>query len=278
LADNQEALTLSRMAGDNYRIALTLANLGVYELAAREPGAARRHLQEAITLADNLGYVNMSVGLHQNLGLVDLIDADPRNARRHFLNSLDTARATGTKSSYFHAALLGLALAAGADGDPAVAATLHGIADEHYERAGRAFETAEGALRDRDHAQLRARLGDAAFEAAYARGRTLTLAEAIALATAAAGPDPEAASTGSIPGAQAAPHGSADLLSEREREIVALLAGGATDAQIARQLYLSVNTVRSHLERIRDKTGARRRTDLARYAIQADIAPVAPSA
>src|SRR5262249_39635875 len=156
----------------------TLANLGIYELAAGEPGAARRHLQEAITLADDLGYLNMSVGLQQNLGLVDLIDADPRSARRRFLTSLDTARATGTRSSYFHAALLGLALAAGADGDPAVAATLHGIADEHYEQAGRAFEAAEGALRDRDHARLRTRLGDAAFEAAYARGRTLSQADA----------------------------------------------------------------------------------------------------
>jgi len=59
---------------------------------------------------------------------------------------------------------------------------------------------------------------------------------------------------------------------------MALLAGGATDAQIARKLYLSVNTVRSHLERIRDKTGARRRAELVRYAIQAGIGPAAPSA
>ena len=58
---------------------------------------------------------------------------------------------------------------------------------------------------------------------------------------------------------------------------MALLAGGASDAQIARHLYLSVNTVRSHLDRIRDKTGARRRTDLVRYALQAGIDPVAPA-
>jgi DNA-binding CsgD family transcriptional regulator len=70
--------------------------------------------------------------------------------------------------------------------------------------------------------------------------------------------------------------GSAGPLSDREREIVALLAGGASDAQIAGRLVLSVNTVRSHLERIRDKTGARRRTELVRYAIQAGIDPVAP--
>ena len=58
---------------------------------------------------------------------------------------------------------------------------------------------------------------------------------------------------------------------------MALLAGGATDAQIAERLFLSVNTVRSHLDRIRDKTGARRRTELVRYAIQAGIESVTPS-
>ena len=76
---------------------------------------------------------------------------------------------------------------------------------------------------------------------------------------------------------QAAADSSAGPLSEREREIVALLAGGATDAQIAERLFLSVNTVRSHLERIRDKTGARRRPELVRYAIQAGIESAAPS-
>jgi predicted ATPase/class 3 adenylate cyclase/DNA-binding CsgD family transcriptional regulator len=275
-ADQDEAVTVSRATGDNYRLTTTLANLGVYELVAGKHEAARAHLQEAGMLADNHGYQNLSAGLQQQLGFAGLLDADPRNARRHFTDSLDAARITGVKS-YVHAALLGLALTAGADGDPTVAAALHGAADEHYEQAGRGFEALEAGLRDGDHAQLRATLGDAAFEAAYARGRTLSQADAIALATAAAGPDPGAVSTGSVPAALATAHGSADPLSERERDIVALLASGATDAQIAGQLYLSVNTVRSHLERIRDKTGARRRTELVRYAIQAGIEPAAPS-
>ena len=275
-ADNQEAIALSRAAGDNYRLATTLANLAIDEHATGKLRAAREHLQEASTLADNLGYQNLSAGLRQNLGLVDLIDGNPRHARRHFLDSLDTARITGVKS-YVHGALLGLALAAGADGDPAVAATLHGVADQQYEQAGRAFEAIEAGLRARDHAQLRATLGDAAFEAACARGRTLSQADAITLATGAAGPDPGVAPAVTVPAAgQATADGSAGPLSEREREIVALLAGGATDAQIAGRLFLSVNTVRSHLERIRDKTGARRRTELVRYAIQAGIEAVAP--
>ena len=275
-ADQQETLTLSRAAGDNYRLAITLTNLGVQELAAEQFRAARAHLQEASMLADNLGYQHLSAGLRENLGFVELIDANTRHARRHFLDSLDTARITGLKP-HVRGALLGLALAAGADGDPTFAATLHGVADEHFEQAGRGFAAIEVGLRDRDHAQLRATLGDAAFEAAYARGRTLSQADAITLATGAAGPGPGVTSAVTVPAAgQATPGGSAGPLSEREREIVALLAGGATDAQIAGRLFLSVNTVRSHLERIRDKTGARRRTELVRYAAQAGIEAVAP--
>ncbi|HEY7144068.1 MAG TPA: LuxR C-terminal-related transcriptional regulator, partial [Streptosporangiaceae bacterium] len=60
-------------------------------------------------------------------------------------------------------------------------------------------------------------------------------------------------------------------LSIRERELVTLVAQGHTDAQIAAQLYISVSTVRSHLDRIRDKTGCRRRADLTRLALQAGL-------
>ena len=276
-ADQKEALTLSRAAGDNYRLAATLANLGIDQLAAGELAAARAHLREASVIADKFGYQNLSAGLRLNLGFVDLLDGDPRSARRHFLDSLDTARLTGVKP-YVHAALLGVALAACGEGDPTVAATLHGVADEHYEQAGRAFEALETRLRDRDHAQLRATLGDAAFEAAYARGRTLSQDDAIALAIAAAGPHPGATALVTVPATgHAAAEDSAGPLSDREREIVALLAAGATDAQIAERLFLSTNTVRSHLERIRDKTGARRRADLVRYAIEAGIDPFTPA-
>ena len=66
------------------------------------------------------------------------------------------------------------------------------------------------------------------------------------------------------------PSGLAQL-SARERELVILVAQGRTDAQIAAQLYISVSTVRSHLERVRDKSGCRRRADLTRLALQAGL-------
>jgi DNA-binding CsgD family transcriptional regulator len=50
------------------------------------------------------------------------------------------------------------------------------------------------------------------------------------------------------------------------------VARGQTDAQIAGELFISVSTVRSHLDRVRDKTGCRRRADLTRLALQAGLA------
>lgn len=62
-------------------------------------------------------------------------------------------------------------------------------------------------------------------------------------------------------------------LSDRELEVLALVAGGDTDRDIAEQLNLSLNTVHSHLDRIRDKTGARRRAQLTKLAIERGITP-----
>jgi Bacterial regulatory proteins, luxR family len=51
----------------------------------------------------------------------------------------------------------------------------------------------------------------------------------------------------------------------------------ASNAKIAETLFVTPNTVRTHLDRIRDKTGARNRAELTRYALQAGIEPVVPA-
>lgn len=60
-------------------------------------------------------------------------------------------------------------------------------------------------------------------------------------------------------------------LSDRERQVLALLADGERDQDIADALSISVRTVRSHLDRIREKTGRRRRPELTRLAIEKGI-------
>jgi DNA-binding NarL/FixJ family response regulator len=56
---------------------------------------------------------------------------------------------------------------------------------------------------------------------------------------------------------------SVQRLSERERQIAALVAAGLRNRDIAQELKISENTVKRHLQSIFDKTGARDRLDLA---------------
>lgn len=58
------------------------------------------------------------------------------------------------------------------------------------------------------------------------------------------------------------------LLTERERQVVTLLASGRTDREIGRDMAISTRTVQTHLDRIRAKTGIRRRTEMARMALE----------
>jgi DNA-binding NarL/FixJ family response regulator len=69
-------------------------------------------------------------------------------------------------------------------------------------------------------------------------------------------------------------------LSGRERQVLSLVAAGERDQDIAAQLDIGIRTVRSYLDRIRDKTGQRRRSELTRYAIEQGVlaAPVSRSA
>lgn len=52
-------------------------------------------------------------------------------------------------------------------------------------------------------------------------------------------------------------------LSERELEVLRLVVAGETDAAIAEKLYMSLRTVKQHIQSMRDKTGFRNRTELA---------------
>lgn len=71
----------------------------------------------------------------------------------------------------------------------------------------------------------------------------------------------------------AARHQAADslALTEREREVLQLIAEGHTLRAIAEKLVLSPKTLEGHNSRIMSKVGARNRADLVRYAIGAGL-------
>ena len=64
-----------------------------------------------------------------------------------------------------------------------------------------------------------------------------------------------------------------DILSEREKEVLVLVARGLTNRQIAAELIISENTVRNHLSHILDKLDLSRRSQAAAYAVQRGFLP-----
>jgi DNA-binding NarL/FixJ family response regulator len=74
-----------------------------------------------------------------------------------------------------------------------------------------------------------------------------------------------------------AEHGPPAGLTTRETEVLILLAGGLSNAEIAQRLVVSKATVKTHINRIFFKTGARDRAQAARYAYRHGLASPQPA-
>ena len=59
-----------------------------------------------------------------------------------------------------------------------------------------------------------------------------------------------------------------DPLTEREEEVLALLARGRTNAEIAAELFISLSTVKTHIASVMAKLGVRNRVEIAMWAYQ----------
>jgi two-component system response regulator NreC len=62
--------------------------------------------------------------------------------------------------------------------------------------------------------------------------------------------------------------GEADELSDRERDVLRLIALGHTNAEVAEQLFISIRTVESHRAHIQQKLRLSSRAELVRYALE----------
>ena len=104
-------------------------------------------------------------------------------------------------------------------------------------------------------AAARAGLGEKAFAAAWAEGRAMTREEAVAYAL----EEPEE------PTAPPPSHHAG--LTAREFEVLRLVARGLTNAQVARELFLSPRTVSAHLRSVYHKLGVSSRSAATRFAV-----------
>ena len=106
-------------------------------------------------------------------------------------------------------------------------------------------------------------LGEAAFSVAWAEGRTLSPADAVTLLVA----------TPVTPATKAAQV----VLSERELDVLRLLAAGQTDRAIGEALFISHRTVEFHVSRIIAKFGASKRSGAVAAAVAAGLVAPGPT-
>lgn len=60
-------------------------------------------------------------------------------------------------------------------------------------------------------------------------------------------------------------------LTTRERQVVTLLARGATNQELAATLHLSLSTIKTHLTHVQLKLGARNRVEIAAWAWESGL-------
>jgi DNA-binding CsgD family transcriptional regulator len=233
-------------------------------IAVDDLAAAERACAVGLASARDAGDLSSLGNLLEKLVVLDLIAGRYADAAAHLREALQTALRTGARRNAIEdidccgylCALTGRCAEAVTIWAAVVALGRDGFSTPSDPSLPEGWFQRQGPLRE-----ARQALGPAQTQAAEERGQAMSLATATeyVLLLTAADPEPP----GGAPGAEA--------LSPRERELVTLVARGHTDAQIAEQLFISVRTVSSHLDRIRDKTGCRRRADLTRLALSSGL-------
>jgi predicted ATPase/DNA-binding CsgD family transcriptional regulator/TolA-binding protein len=195
-------------------------------------------------------------------------------------NNLDTAQDLHQQSmAIFHElqnlplllwSLDSLAGVAVAQGDPARGVRLFGAAAALRNALGIPQPLFRRAQYERMLALGRSQLDEATAAQAWAQGQAMSVEQAVHYASAPAASTSHASSRRQAPQTQAARQDTLPLseLTDREVEVLRLVATGMTDAEVAAQLVLSVRTINSHLRSIYSKLGINTRTAASRYAVE----------
>ena len=246
---SREMLDVARQAGDEPLTARALINIGNALRTRGDKARARVALEEALSVARPRHDKWLASVVARSLGLA-LAPEDPVQALMLLEESLALAYDIGHRWLIVR----GLEDLAGvlASSDRAeVASKLLGASESLRDAFGFARRVS---LQAAVGASARERLGPAAFEAAWGKGRAMTADEAVALALRRSAP--ARVERVQRPGG----------LTGREVQIVADIARGLTNRQIAERLGISDRTVDAHVQNIRNKLGMERRAQIAAWA------------
>jgi len=255
------AIESTAIAGPQY-VSAAYTNLGQIALAQGDAAGAIAHLEEALRRQRALGYAWMMDETLRTLGDIARDRVDNERALAAYRESVELARHHRDRR-FLAEALSGIAGVAVAQGRPERAARLLGATAALREQIGAAIEGWNRPTHERVVALVRAALAPAAFASAWSAGANLSL-EAV-LAEALADVDPTEAPSAADPTAALG-------LTEREGEILRLLAKGLTDREIAAELSISPRTVGAHVSHLLAKLGLDSRTAAAAFAVRHGVA------
>jgi non-specific serine/threonine protein kinase len=266
-----KAMDLSRPLGSTISLGNLLFAWGQTSLNSGDHERATVQLEEAASLIRVHGY--RSGGLQCalcNLGIAVLLGEDLRRAESLLEEGLVLARELNDKVAISDG-LEGFACLAGVKGEDPRAARLFGAAWALMEAIGYKHVPGEEALREPYVADVRSRMGEAAWEDALEEGRAMEPDAAVGAALSEEEPFARASAPREQPSTSSFPEYLAGL-TPRETEVLKCVAGGLTNAQVAEELFLSPRTVDTHLTSIYQKIGVSSRTAAARFAVEHRLA------
>jgi DNA-binding CsgD family transcriptional regulator len=208
--------------------------------------------------------------LIDNLSWATLLGGEPQRAKAQFEEDLTLSKELSDRAT-ITTSLEGLACVAGANGEALRAAKLFGAAEALMEATGYRFGALESDMVEPYRTSARSRLGEAGWDEALAEGRTMSMEAAIGYALSEEGSTTATQSTTSEQPLSSTPDHPAGL-TPREIEILGLVASGMTNAQIAKELFVSPRTVETHLTSIYHKLGVSSRAAATRLALEHGLA------
>jgi predicted ATPase/DNA-binding SARP family transcriptional activator/DNA-binding CsgD family transcriptional regulator len=265
----EESLALAREAGDTYRVGASLQCLGYAALLQGNYEQATALCEETLVVARELGSAGVEIMPETliNLGLAARARGEHKRAIAFLEEALTIAQEAGRKASVINA-LEGIAGSAGALEDNARAARLWGAAETAREVIGVVLPRGERALHEPHLAAARPRLGERKWEEALAEGQAMSLEEAAEYALAKE-KSKEESGPPATPVSEEPPVGEpVAKLTDREQEVVVLVAQGFTNRQVSTELGISERTTGNHVARILRKLGLRSRVQIAGWATE----------
>jgi ATP/maltotriose-dependent transcriptional regulator MalT len=261
-----ESFSLFREVGDKEGIASGLNLSGMLALDEEDTARARSRVEQALALFQEMQLQHGTALSLYALAQVAAVEGDAARAQALYEQGVVLARASGDKGT-IPSGLEGLAAAIAAQGNPVWAAQLWGAAEALREATGAPLPPVGRASYQRAVEALRSQLGEHAFAAAWAEGRTMSPEQALATPGQGALPASTSGEQSSSP-PTVSPALHPDGLTAREVEVLRLLARGLSNAQIAEELIVSQLTIKAHLRSIYSKLGITSRSAATRYALE----------